>query len=380
MNPLPLLNSNSCIKYVRSPYYSLSDENLFDRICSSQLLDKLVYLGSEQEILTPAFLGILPNLKGKILILSNASDSIPELLTAIDGPDIIGVLSSDEFHLQSAIPKSSVSRGDDIFSRIWRDIMAHPNTSGFSLKKRFESMPGFTGPMVRLAITTFDTADFTNIPYNELISKYHELISNSFITVYEGEIITLISYDQERFDYFFTQDVFDTLDSILIPLGARMGVSNGTDDYTHLPTLYTIAKDSATLAYTMNVQPAKRVYHTERFGMYLAIDSCYKQMLQTTGHGDMSAIMHPAVLALYRHDKMKKDNLTEVLFHYYRNDRNLVKTASYLYMHKNTVLNKLRKINQLVKIDFDSNMIRERIVFSIQILYYYKLVLKKELQ
>lgn len=379
MDALSLLNS-SCVKYVRSSLYSLPEEEPFEHIRSSHLLAKLVYLGSEQELLRPPFSDMLPSLTGKILVVSDASDLIPEALASIDGPDIIGVSSSGFFAAGSAVPDSSVSRGDAIFGRTWRALMAQPNTSAFSLRKTLESMPGFTGPLVRLAITTFDTSDFSNIPYAELVERYHELIPDSFITVHEGEIITLISYEQERFDYFFTQDTFDTLDSILIPLGARMGVSNGTEDYTHLPTLYSVAKDSATLAYTMNVQPAKRVFHTERFAMYLAIDSCYKQMLQTTGHGDMSAIMHPAVLALYRHDKLKKDNLIEVLFHYFRNDRNLVKTASFLYMHKNTVLNKLRKINQLVKIDFDSNMIRERIVFSIQILYYYKLVLKKELQ
>ena len=57
-------------------------------------------------------------------------------------------------------------------------------------------------------------------------------------------------------------------------------------------------------------------------------------------------------------------------------ERNLKKTADDLHMHRNTVLNKLKKINELVDLDFEDQRLRQRLIFSSQFMRYYEKVLE----
>ena len=49
-------------------------------------------------------------------------------------------------------------------------------------------------------------------------------------------------------------------------------------------------------------------------------------------------------------------------------------------MHRNTVLNKLKKIKELTELNFDNENLRQRLIFSCQILRYYERVCKKHLR
>ena len=101
---------------------------------------------------------------------------------------------------------------------------------------------------------------------------------------------------------------------------------------------------------------------------------------EIAGHDGIVYLAHPAVVALTRYDRNHNDNLRDVLYFYLINDRSITNTASALYMHRNTVLNKVRKINQILGLDLDDRHLRQRLLFSCQLIHYFEDITKKGLK
>lgn len=112
--------------------------------------------------------------------------------------------------------------------------------------------------------------------------------------------------------------------------------------------------------------------------MYCVIDLCVQRYLEIEGNDDVLYLVHPAVILLTRYDSQHNSNLRDVLYYYLLNDRNLVKTAAATYMHRNTVINKVNKILDLLQLDLEDGNLRQRLMFSCQFIRYYENVLKRE--
>ena len=110
------------------------------------------------------------------------------------------------------------------------------------------------------------------------------------------------------------------------------------------------------------------------------IDLCARAYFEFIGQDGLLYLAHPAIIALARFDRDHNDNLRDVLYFYLINDRSIALTAGALYMHRNTVLNKVRKINQLIRLDLEDRHLRQRLLFSCQLILYYERVIKGELK
>jgi DNA-binding PucR family transcriptional regulator len=116
------------------------------------------------------------------------------------------------------------------------------------------------------------------------------------------------------------------------------------------------------------------------FALYLVIDMATEQFKQTLGSNDIILLCAPAVITLTRYDKKHHTNLRDVLFHYLHNGRSISKTAEVLYMHRNTVLNKLKKIQELCPLDLEDGISTEILMFSCQLTKYYEEYMNLELR
>ena len=56
------------------------------------------------------------------------------------------------------------------------------------------------------------------------------------------------------------------------------------------------------------------------------------------------------------------------------------RTAGKLYMHRNTVSNKLNLIRSITDVDFNDGDINQRIIFSCQVIKYYEKVLSQNMR
>ncbi|MDY2625547.1 MAG: helix-turn-helix domain-containing protein, partial [Coriobacteriales bacterium] len=94
---------------------------------------------------------------------------------------------------------------------------------------------------------------------------------------------------------------------------------------------------------------------------------------------DMVYLTQPDVIQLFRYDSKYNDNLLDVLYYYCLNDLNIVKTAKAIFMHRNTVAAKLKKIDQLIFEDYTNGEVQQRIIISYKILRYMNLYIQIDL-
>ncbi|WP_416386792.1 helix-turn-helix domain-containing protein [Blautia producta] len=79
---------------------------------------------------------------------------------------------------------------------------------------------------------------------------------------------------------------------------------------------------------------------------------------------DHVTISHPALSVLDRYDCRNHTELKKTLKEYLNCERNYVKTAARLYIHRNSLLYRLKRIEELTGIDLDNEEIRLHLMLS----------------
>ena len=145
--------------------------------------------------------------------------------------------------------------------------------------------------------------------------------------------------------------------------------------------MYHTANAAVTLGRAMEFAPVvKNIYTYREMNPYFAIHLGARQFMSTYKTDNLMFLAHPDVVKLYYHDLRRKDNLIDVLFEYVISQGNVQLTANKLYMHRNTVQNKLNKIREIADLDFDQGENRFLLLFSCFILKYLQKYIKKDLE
>lgn len=225
-------------------------------------------------------------------------------------------------------------------------------------------------------VIQFSEEDARQLPYSCIISQLEQIMPGNNITVYDGDIVILFSYKDRT--WHFELD-YERLETLLNSYNAFAGMSNGTRHRDKIRTMYLLAKSTVRLGKVLRRDKSKRIFTHEEYSMYCIIDLCAKNFYEKYKHGDIVYLSHPAVVALTRYDHKYNNNLREILFHYLINDRNLIKTSKVLYMHRNTLLNKINKITEIVGESLDNGRLQLRLLFSCLLLRYYEDYMKSNI-
>lgn len=119
----------------------------------------------------------------------------------------------------------------------------------------------------------------------------------------------------------------------------------------------------AVLSFCEHISCHKNLLIEEEFGIY----SFIKAGLEN--HSSFE-VCHPDVIFLYEYDKKNLTDYIDTLFQYLINDRNVVKAAKSLFIHRNTMNYRLEKIKGLADFDEENQDIRSYVLLSIYILKY----------
>lgn len=106
--------------------------------------------------------------------------------------------------------------------------------------------------------------------------------------------------------------------------------------------------------------------------MYYIIDLCAQKYMELHHHNDLIYLIHPSIIKICRYDAQHKSNLRDVLYYYLLSGCNLNRTAQAIYMHRNTILNKLNKISEIAEIPLEDGYTRHRMIMSCLIMRYYE--------
>ncbi len=87
---------------------------------------------------------------------------------------------------------------------------------------------------------------------------------------------------------------------------------------------------------------------------------------------NMLALCHEKVLELYQSDKKNDTEYVDTLYVYLRNERSLIKSASQLFIHRNSLVYRMEKIKEILKLDLDCTDLRTYLFISCKVIRHYE--------
>lgn len=137
-------------------------------------------------------------------------------------------------------------------------------------------------------------------------------------------------------------------------LSLQLGVSTPFDSFSDLPFFRNQAHDAIHLGEASQPEGQVFMFH----------DHMLEAVVQRCTAGTVPETLYPPELSrLLRYDRANGTDLTETLAAYLANDASTKKTAEALYMHRNTLLGRLKKVEEVSRMDLESG--KARLLMSI---------------
>ena len=149
-------------------------------------------------------------------------------------------------------------------------------------------------------------------------------------------------------------------------------ISGVTRNLLSLRTGYDKAARCLTLARVLREDKSQRLFFEEDYAMFCVIDTAYGAV-KNEYHGDYIKLCNPGAISLNYYDIVHETNNTEVLRRYLQNGGNTSKTAKELGIHRNTLMYRLGRIQEITGHDLSDPVANFRMLFSIMVIDYLKL-------
>lgn len=138
---------------------------------------------------------------------------------------------------------------------------------------------------------------------------------------------------------------------------------------SNFPPLYTIMRRVMDIAAHIEGPGLDRLIDHETYNPYIITRMSVDSFLQSYTPDQLKMLMYPDAVTLLRYDLVNSTNLSMVLYTY-MNCGDVGRTAQKLYMHKNTVYNKLRQIEHILDLRIDDIGPRDCYMMALRIYFY----------
>jgi len=126
----------------------------------------------------------------------------------------------------------------------------------------------------------------------------------------------------------------------------------------------------ASVAIRFPEESGRRCLRFDHYSPYYIIRLCEQSASREMEVNDLLYLCHPAVLTLTRYDRIYNSNLCNTLFTFLMNDRSISETSRKLFMHRNTTIYKLNRIQELINDNLENPYTRHQLILSCMILRY----------
>ena len=260
------------------------------------------------------------------------------------------------------------------FQNIWDKIRVDNNYSDEELRNIFQNLPHPIKGRINVAVIIF--AAHENVPYNYLLAKFRNIDPEMNVAVYNHDIILILpprlALPGEKSKALEENEM---LNEILQDFNGHMMYGNYTGRPQRLKEVVFLTKKTLLVTLKIRTQLNSRSMFYDDYASYCLIDLAAQNFVREHSNYSAHLLMHPAILSLNEYDKDHNDNLEYTLLRHLMNERNVSKTAEDLHMHRNTVMNKINKIQSIAALDLEDPRLRQRLILSSQLLRYFDMVL-----
>ncbi len=292
-------------------------------------------------------------------------------------PDLSALMHYSEETLRFSFlsqQRKDLSKDDADFKLLWKDIVGKRFNNSAEIRSELSKASVKPQLFARVVIIRFEEAPSEQAA---LIAELHGVFPISRITLEEAQAVVLLYHPKRLFSSGIESEL--RLRAFLEKHDAYLGHSGATREYNMIPTLYELAKQVLTLGRQLALESKERIFTNERYSVFCMIELCTQRFCDVHGNNNIVFLSHPAIIHLTRFDRDHNNNLRDVLYVYLMNDCSISKTAAITFMHRNTIFNKLKKIEEVLHINFEDGAIRQQLLFSCQLIFYYERVMKMQL-
>lgn len=236
---------------------------------------------------------------------------------------------------------------DQTYADFWNAIMDG------SIKNRSQAMayirhfPYQMHTYVACIVISPDAAEYNIFQIQETTAALRGFFKNGNLFYENGEWIVL--YSQERATIVELDISYEAFSQMLDQYCLNAGISYACQLPEQYRVLYLTASASVKLGRDMKLEPyMKRIYTYYQYHPYYVIHLCSQKYMEVYNTKNLVYLAHPYVVRLYYYDLKHNSNLLDVLFTYLSYAQNVSLTAQALYMHRNTVMNKLNRIEKIL--------------------------------
>jgi hypothetical protein len=203
------------------------------------------------------------------------------------------------------------------------------------------------------SIVTFTTPEDMKIPIISIldIKQINDLFPEALVSVYNECIVMIIRCDdKERLNEKKKQQLEQFLKKDIV---LRCGVSMVFNNFLHLRYYYTQSKFAAS-----QCKPA--------LGSAICFYEDYQSdhVLNVLSLGnDLRCFCHPGILSLWESGNESQKDLVQCLYHFFLNGRNLSAAAEAIEIHRNTLIYRLTKAEELLGIDIKNTSAKQAFLY-----------------
>ncbi len=140
--------------------------------------------------------------------------------------------------------------------------------------------------------------------------------------------------------------------------------------FRFFPVQYSLISDALDIAIRLDGCRGQRIVEYRDYSAYVSIQYAMERFLQKFEPRAIRSLLHPEFVTLLLHDSKNHADLVDVLYHYYTYGGDVNRTAQSLFVHRNTVYNKLKTIQKILNADLDDPHVRSSYITSLRIFYY----------
>jgi hypothetical protein len=207
-------------------------------------------------------------------------------------------------------------------------------------------------------IVTFTASTDIKIPIISIlgIKQINDFFSDALVSIYDEHIVMIIrcadklqphGKKKERLEQFLKKDIM-----------LRCGVSMVFNNFMQLRYYYTQSKFAAS-QFKQSLSPTICLYE----------DCQAEHVLHALSLGaDLRCFCHPGILSLWESGNESQRDLVHCLYHYFLNGRNISATADAIHIHRNTLIYRLDKAEEVLNIDIKQTTPKQAFLFIVSCL------------
>lgn len=199
---------------------------------------------------------------------------------------------------------------------------------------RLTDLEGFALPWVCMCFKNVFSHDYI-VPRRQLLGTLRDMDVVNHPFVYENRVFTITSATSVGS---LLSDVTSFLDMSRHAIGISMPFSSWGDIHSHYQqSLFAIQ------------------WNKQEPGIHYAKDHAFAYLIGQLGETSLDLnLTHPALETLWHYDELHGTELYPTLSTYLNNERNAVATASALYIHRNSLMNRIARIKELADVSLDN--------------------------